>query len=322
MTNYNKVFEERQYRSVTTRAAKYFQEKAVTADIPLIKTDVFDAKEYTYVPLSDPIVTQGGLEWSEEGKIAAVVHNSATIKLYSQMMHILTNNNDIANFGSQLMADKHAVMIDKFALDVDYANLHGPKTTDNPNTPGMQIAEGLIGQLTSMQDLAGGASNLATKGYIWAAIKKMVDGIPIGMRSEGPDMFLYMSEKIYANATAPDRVYNDMVEWDFIYKTFMGPEALHPRKIGKVIVTNHVLAEATDDTDGENADTVDTLGTHDRMLLICPDPRWVGRVVSRSFSLVGEESGMLHNHQLYGHRGRAYFFNTDCAEYTEALTWA
>lgn len=321
MTNYNKVFEEKQYRAITARAAQYYRESGKSGDIPLIKTDVPDALEYTYVTLQDPIVTQGGLEWSEQGKLGVVSHDSATIKLYSQMMHINVNNNDIAKFGSQLIADKKDAKIAKFAADIDDAVFHGPKSTDNPNTPGFQIAEGLIGQLTSMQNLNGTDSNLATKGYIWAAIKKMVDGIPFAMREEGPDMLLYMTENLASKVSAPDRIYNDKVEWDFIYDTFMGPKALPGRKIGKTIVTNKIAAEATDNTDGDNADTVDTAGTHDRMMLICPDPRWVGRVVSRGFSLVGEEQGMLHVHQLYGHRGRAYFFNTDCAEYTEALVW-
>ena len=89
MTNYNKVFEEKQYREVTTRAAKYYQETAKSAAIPVIKTVIPDAKEYTYVTLQDPIVTQGGLEWSEQGKLGVVSHDSATIKLYSQMMHYL-----------------------------------------------------------------------------------------------------------------------------------------------------------------------------------------------------------------------------------------
>ena len=321
MTNYNKVFEERQYRSVTNKAAKLYQEKAKMNFLPVIKTDVPDAKEYTYVKLGDPIVTQGGLEWSEQGKLGVVTHDSATIKLYSQMMHLNIHNNDIANFGSQLIADKHSAKIEKFVLDIDDSILHGPKTTDNPNTPGIQIAEGLIGQLTSIQNVAGGAASLATKGYGWAAIKYIMDDIPFAMREEGPDMVLLMDELFYSKMTAPDRVYNDKVEWDFIYESFMGPKAIHGRKISNVIVTNKILTEATDDTDGDGNDAADTLGTNSRLMLMVPDPRYVANVVSRSFSLVGEEQGMLHTHQLYGFRNRAYFFDADCANFTEQLTW-
>lgn len=324
MTNYNKVFEEKQYRAITTRAAKYYMESGKTGVIPKIKTDVPDAKEYTYVPLSEPIVSQGGLEWAEQGVKAVTLHNSATIKLYSNMMHIVIDNNDIANFGSQLIADKKEAEIAKFASDVDDSILHGTRFYDNPNVAALPFAQGLIGQLTGMQNLNGTHSNLLTKGYIWKAIKKMVDGIPFALREEGPDMILYMSENLYAAATAPDRVYNDMVEWDFISRTFMGENAIHGRKIGQTIVTNKVLAAAGDTTldhTGSAQTTADTEGTHNRMLLFVPDPRWIARVVSRNFSLVGEEQGMLHTHQLYGWRGRGYWFNTNCAEYTEALVW-
>jgi hypothetical protein len=321
MTNYNKVFEEKQYRAITSRAAKYYQETAKMNWLPVIKTDVPDAMEYTYVNLQDPIVTQGGLEWSEQGKLGVVSHDSTTIKLYSQMMHLNIHNNDIAKFGSQLIADKHDAKIKKFVLDIDDSILHGPKATDNPNTPGMQIAEGLIGQLTSIQNVAGAAADLSTKGYGWAAIKYIMDDIPFAMREEGPDMVLMMDELFFSKMTAPDRVYNDKVEWDFIYDTFMGPKAVHGRKISNVIVTNKILTEATDDTDGDGNDSADTLGTHSRLFLVVPDPRWVANVVSRSFSLVGEEQGMLHTHQLYGFRNRAYFFNADCANFTEQLTW-
>ena len=323
MANYNKVFEEKQYRAITSKAAKYYQESAISMDVPLIKADVPDAKEYTYVPLSDPNVSIGGLEWAEQGKIATTLHNSATIDLHSMMMHIVIDNNDIANFGSQLIADKKDAQISKFALDVDASIFHGVRPYDPTNGSVVPFAQGLLGQITGQQNVNGTDSDLTTKGYVWKAIKTMMDDIPIGMRQEGPDMILMMSEDIYAAATAPDRVYNDMVEWDFIYRTFMGPQAMHSRKIGKTIVTNGILAQAGDSTlstAGGAITTADTVGTHGRMLLYVPDSRWVGRVVSRNFSLIGEESGMLHTHQLYGWRGRGYWFNADCANYTEQIT--
>ena len=325
MTNYNKVFEEKQYRAITAKAAKYYMESGKSGDIPLLKTNIPDAKEYTYVPLSEPIVSQGGLEWAEQGIRAVTVHNSATIKLYSNMMHIVIDNNDIANFGSQLIADKKEAQIAKFASDVDDSIFHGTRFYDNPNVQALPFAQGILGQLTGLENINGTDSVLTTKGYIWKGITTMMDDIPFAMREEGPDMILYMDEKIYSKATAPDRIYNDMVEWDFIHRTFMGENAVHGRKIGKVVVTNKILAiagDTTKSTTGGAITTADTLGTHSRMLLYVPDPRWVGRVVSRNFSLVGEESGMLHTHQLYGWRGRGYWFNADCANYTEQITIA
>lgn len=317
MTNYNKVFEEKQYRSVTDKAAKYYQETAKSGVIPAITADVFDALEYTYVDLTDPQASHAGLDWYEKGRIADVIHEPTTYKLFSHMMFINIKNQDIAKYGDWLIADKKEASISKMVLDIDNAMFHGPK-----NDQGLQLAEGIIGQLTSMENLNGTNSNLATKGYIWKAINKMVDGIPFALREEGPDMVLFMSEHIYSKACAPDRVYMEKTEWQLIQENMLAASVPKGRRISQIILTNKILAEASDDTDGDNADTVDTEGTHDRMLLFVPDSRWIARVISRGFSLVGEESHMLHVEQLYGWRGRAVIFNTNCAEYTEALVWA
>jgi hypothetical protein len=316
MTNYNVVFDEKQYREVSKRAARYYQETAKTAVIPKIYTTEPDALEYVYTGLTNPKGSHGELDWTAGGRKADVIHEPTTYYLDSLQLDIEINKNDISNYGSQLIADKNDAAIAKWALDWDDAMLHGVK-----NDVGYQLREGLIGQLTSMENLNGTDSSLATKGYIWKAINKMIDGIPFAMREEGPDMVLMMDELCYAKATAPDRIYNDKVEWNFIYDMLMGEMAKKGRKIGQVILTNKVLAEAADDTDGDNADTVDTLGTHSRMLLFVPDPRWIAIVMSRSFSLVDETTIPLAVHQIWGVRGNCCVFNTNCAEYTEALVW-
>lgn len=317
MTNYNIVFEEKQYRAVAAKAAKYYQEKAKSIHIPLKQSDIPDALEYEWVSLTDPNASHGELEWSDVGRKGDVIHEPTTYKLCSIQCDIQIHKNDISKFGSQLIADKNEAILEKWALDVDNAAFHGAK-----NDMGLQLQEGIIGQLTSTQNLNGTDSNLSTKGYGWLAIKTLVDAIPFALRESAPPMILYMDETFYAKMTAPDRVYYDKVEWDFIYDTFMGDKAIDGRKIGKVVVTNKVLAEASDDTDGDNADTVDTSGTHSRLLLIVPDTRWIGRVVSRGFSLVGEESRALFVHQIWGWRGRAIVHNTNCAKYSEACVWA
>jgi hypothetical protein len=318
MVDYNYVLAEKHYRSVPERAAKYYQETAKTTDIPTITPDIPDCKEYTWVSFTDPQAGHATLEWSGQGKIGDVMHTSTTYKLLGQELHLQFPFSEIQNLGSALIADKRDAIIAKYALDIDDSFFHGPKSD-----AGIQMQEGLIGQLTSMEDLNGTDSNLATKGYIWKAINKMIDGIPFAMREEGPEMILFMDELVYKNATAPDRIYQDKVEWNFIYEMLMGEMAIKGRKIGKVIVTNKILAEASDDTDGDNADTDDTLGTHSRMLLIVPDSRWIGKVISRSFSFIDEEKVMPNSvHQLYGFRGGCFANNTDCAEYTEQLVWA
>jgi len=317
MTDYMKAFKQAQYQSVADRVAKYYTETDKSINIPLINAGIPDAYEYRYTNFLDGDASYGGLEWSAKGKKASMVHSYTDIDLFTQQMNLSFSKNDITKFGSQLIADKRDALIAKWAQDVDDACFHGPKSAS-----GTQIAEGLIGQLTSLQNQSSGAdADCSGKGEIWLWIQEMLDDIPFAMREEGPDMLLFINEKTYSEARKPDRIYQDKIEWDFIHETFIGPKAVHGRKIGKVIITNKINAEAADNTDGDNADTVDTLGTHGRMLLLVPDPRWVGRIVSRGFSLVGEESGVLGTDQVWGWKGRSYFFNADCANYTEALTF-
>jgi len=318
MTSYNVVFDEKQYRAIANKAAKYYQEKAKSDAIPLIQASVFDAKEYTHIDLSDlKANTKAGVE-HRTGQFADVIHEPTTIDLYSYAMTLHIDPVDIANYGQQLIADKKDASIEKWILDVDDAVYHGPKD-DNSN----QLAEGLIGQLTSIENLDGTDSLLDTKGDLWTAFNTMIDGIPYAMREEGPPMLCYVSEGIVKHADAPSRIYLDgKTEWQYILE-HLRDQALPARKIGSFHITNKILAEATDDTDGENADTVDTEGTHDRILLMVPDKRWVGRVVSRGFDLYGEDVSNIYGvTQLWVTRRNAYFFNTDCAEYSEAITWS
>ena len=318
MTTYNMVFKESQYRGVSQKAANYYYETLKAGVLPLVKCPVPDAYQYRHVDFLDTDGSHAGLDYVEEGKRADTIHEYTDIDLYAQQLFIRFDRNQLIQFGSSLIADKRDAQIKKWAIDTDNAIFHGPK-----NEQGVQLAEGLIGQLTSMQNLNGTDSNLATKGYIWKAIIKMINGIPFAMREEGPPMILYMSSNLWEKLISPDRVYMEMQEADMIYKNLVSEMARPGFKIGQIIVTDKILAEASDDTDGDNADTVDTAGTHDRMLLIVPDPRWVGRIVSRGFSLLGEErtinGGIKQN---WAWRGRGYFFNTNCAEYTEALVWA
>jgi len=317
MTYYNAVFDEKQYRAVTKKAADMYLETAKSAVIPLIITDIPDAKQYTHVLFAEGTGTTSGLEWVAAGRKMNVRSNYATYELPTYQGIIQINNSEIANFGASLIADKKEAEIKELVKSIDDGMFHGPKDDGE-----VQLQEGFLGQLTSIENLSSAAGHAcATKGEIWHWIKEMIEDIPFAMREEGPDMIMYINEKTILEAQAPDRIYQDMVEWDFIYNQFIGEKAVHGRKIGQVIITDKINAEATDDTDGNGADTVDTLGTDGRILIFVPDKRWIARVVSRGFSLIGEEQHMLHVDQLYGMRGRVIVFDGDACNYSERLSF-
>lgn len=317
MTNYNEVFDEKQYRSVNKKAAKMYVAQAVSAALPLIKTSIFDAYEYLHPKLAVPIGAQAGVDYIDSGKKMNVRHDHEVIELFVHQGLIQIRNQDIWKYGADLIGDKHEAELEYLVDEIDSAAFHGPK-----NEMGLQIAEGLLGQLTCLINQSSGAdASVATKGEIWLVLKKAMEDIPHAMRVQGPDMILYINEALYAHASAPDRIYQDKVEWDFIYDQFIGPKAIHGRKIGQVIITNKINAEASDDTNGSNADLDDTLGTHGRFLMIVPDKRWVGRIISAGFHLVGEEQHMLSVDQLYGWHGYTKALDGDALNYSEALTF-
>jgi len=322
MTNYQQAFKQAQYQGVSDKAAKYYQETAKSYQIPVVESPVPDAYEYRHLDLLDPKASYSSLDYPEEGQAASTIHSYTDIQLFAQNMHLRFSRNDMNKYGMAILADKREAEIAKWALDVDDVMFHGPK-----NAQGVQLAEGLIGQLTSMQDLNGTDSNLATKGYIWKAIIKMINGIPFAMREEGPSMLLWVSSNLWLKLISPDRVYMGTQELDLIMRNLVNENARAGFKIGAIIVTDKILGlvgDAVADADGgQNITTADTQGTHDRMFLMVPDKRWVGRIISRGFSMLGEDrtinGGIKQN---WAWRGRGYFFNTACAEFTEILAWA
>lgn len=321
MVTYNTVLEDRQYREVAKRAARYYQERAKMVDLPMIKTDIPDAEYYRWVRLTDPRIAAeedpaiinvgpatGGVEqWEEAGDLADVQHGYNDYALGSIQMNLKIINANINQFfGTTLLADKRDALIAKFAVDVDDGLIKGIFD----RTGQVQIVNGYQGQATSVTNLNGVDSNLATKGDIWKGIIKMIDAIPFAMREEGPPMILLMSENIAKNAKAPDRIYQDKVEWDFIHDNLIGEKAIEARKIGSVRITNKILVTGTD-----------TLGTNDRMALYVPDRRWIAKIVARSFSLLGEKRGMLSVISGWGWKGRCVIDNADCAQFTEQIVW-
>ena len=317
MTTYNTVLADRQYRELSKRAARYYQERAKMVDLPLKKTDIPDAISYRWTQLTDPQIagqdarhtpSTGGVEtWEEEGDLADVQHGYNDYTLGSVQMNLKIMNSNINQFvGANLLADKREAEIAKFAVDVDDGLIKGFYNRDGT----VLLASGYQTQATSVADLNGSDSKLTTKGDIWKGIIKMIDAIPFPMREEGPPMVLMMSENIAKNAKAPDRIYQDKVEWDFIYENLIGPMAIEARKIGAVRITNKILVSGTD-----------TLGTNDRMALYVPDVRWIAKVVSRSFSLLGEKRGMLSLKQAWGWRGRCIIDNADAAQFSEQIVW-
>ncbi len=311
--------------AITLKAAKFYLENAAMMALPLKKTTPPHIKKFRWTRLTKPYIASedtlggapvsgslatGGLEaeeFPEAGALADIQHGYTDYDLGSINMFIKVKNSNIPQFvGANLIADKREAIIEKFALDVDNGTIRGIYD----RTGKVQIVDGYQGQATSVTNLNGTDSNLETKGDIWKALNKMIDTIPLGMRQASPPMELVMSEHIYKVASEPDRVYLQDIEWDYIKRYLMGDRALKSRKINPdVKISNAML------------DSGDTINTHDRMALYVPNDRWIGKVVSRSFSKIGEVRGMTSVIQEYGWTGRCIIDNALAGMFTEQIVW-
>ena len=317
MTTYNEVFDEKQYREVNLSAAQKYLDMNVSAALPLISTELYDAYEYLQPKTEEAYGVSAGVDYVEDLAPMSSRHEHEVIELYVTQGLIKIRNQDIWKYGDSLIADKYEAKIDKIVNMVDDGVFHGPK-----NKLDIQIAEGIIGQLTSIENLSDAGDHVCSvKGAIWHWVKGMVEDIPLAIRQSGPPMVLFINEKTITEARSPNRIYQDKVEWDFIYDTYIGPAATQGAKIGTVITTDKINAEATDDTDGNGADTADTLGTDGRMLLCVPDPRWGGVIESAGFHKVYEYQRPMSVDMLFGWHGRGYVFDEDAWNYTERLSF-
>jgi len=317
---YNTALEQRQYMAIALKASKYYLEKTAMAPLPLITTPIPHVKQYRWTRLTKPYiaaedtvanVATGGLEaeeFAEDGPLGDVQHGYQDYNLGSIAMFLKVKNSDIPQFiGPNLLADKREAIIEKFAFDVDTGLIKGIYD----RTGKVLVASGYQAQATTVAALNGTDSNLETKGDIWKAFNKLIDTIPLGMRQQSPPMECVMSENIYKKASAPDRIYLQDVEWDYIKKYLMGENALQARKINPVVkISNDMLVAGTD-----------TEGTNDRIALYVPNNRWIGRVVSRGFSKLGEKQGMLSTTQQWGWTGRCVVDNALAATFSEQIVW-
>lgn len=323
VVTYNTAFEQRQYMAIALKASKYYLEKTAMAPLPLKKTPVPHVKQYRWTRLTEPYIAAeetvgptsgalatGGLEaeeFPEDGPLGDVQHGYQDYSLGSINMFLKVKNSNIPQFiGPNLLADKREAIIEKFAFDVDNGLIRGIYD----RTGKVLICGGYQAGATGVGTLNGVDCQLNTKGDIWKALNVMIDTIPLGMRQSSPPMELVMSEHIYKMASDPNRVYLNDIEWDYIVKYLMGERALESRKINPVVkISNRMLA------------STDTIITNDRMALYVPNPRWIGRVVSRGFSKLGEKQGMLSTTQEWGWTGRCIVDNALAAMWTDQITW-
>ncbi len=320
----NQIFSQAQYMSIAEKAAQYFRENPKAQAIPLVKTLKPDTFVYRHRDFGDAQASYGTHEWSSGGTKAKSKHQYEDYPLESVEMELMIPKSNITLYTSEnLLGEARSEQIRKWVDDVDNAIFHGV-IPEYSETQSSALNDGLCDRAANtVIDMSSAADEkIKTKGEIYHTINNLITEFPFRIRETNPGIICFVSEDIDAAVRAPDRIYQDKNEWEMIYDNFIGDKASPARRIASWIPTNKILAKAYDDTAGVNADTVDTLGTHSRIMMIINNPKLVARVVSRNFSLLGEETKMLEIHQGWGWRGAGCVFEEDAIKYTEALNLA
>lgn len=312
-TSAGEILAEEHYISISEAIAKYYQSAAVTADIPFIPMKRYpgmpDPTFYRHIRLGKSKASFGIYErWTGSGEKATTDRGYQDFKISGREMILeLPRQNLNLSDPMRIITAKERQQMEQFALDIDKAMIVG-NYPDFDDRDAVLDDGGLLTQATGVTNLDGVDSALETKSDIWAGFRKMIDTIPLAKRQKSPPMIMYMTEHIASALGAPDRIYTDVTEQDFIKRIYMGMEALFGRKIGKIIVTNEILAVG------------DTLGTHDRLLLLIPNQDFVARVIYQPIGFIAEDLEALILKQIWGWKGALCVFDDECVLYSDQIT--
>lgn len=306
------------YQAVSERVKKYWMEKTTASYLPSVEGSLqLDQMEFRSPYFGQSKAGFGSHQYTPQGRKASTPLNYKTFYLESMQLSIGQNVNDLAAQGQNILTQMQDAQIRQFVYDVDYAHWHGIF-----DESGVQLNSGYLEQSTIVENLNGTNSTLTTKGDIWKGIKAMIDTIPFKYRQQAP-MVLFTTSNIIAQASDPARIYNDKIELEKIYDSFIynAPEGY---RLSAIIPTDQITALATDTASGDGSGAADTGGsTDDRMFLAVIDPEILGRVESRQFSLLGQTpdgiGGVINN---YATRFAPCVFDSSAVLYSEKIVWS
>lgn len=315
------VLQEAQYRAVSNAIGKYWLEKTSASYIPLISDPAIrlDQKEFRHSYFGQSKAGFGSHEFTPILDRAETPLNYKTYYLENLQLALGYNINEIAEKGDAILNQMQLAQIEQYIYDVDYAYWHGIFAERNNK---VQLNSGILEQATIVENLNGTNSTLATKGDIWKGIKAMIDTIPFKYR-QNSQMVLFVTPNILAEASDPTRIYNDKVEMEKIMDSFIY-SAPQGYRLNDIIPTDAITALATDTASGDGSGAADTGGsTDDRMVLAILDPSVIGRVESRSFSLLGDvNDGLGGRISNWATKFAGCVFDSSAVLYSEKIVWS
>lgn len=315
MTTYDTVLSDADYLAISKKLGEYYQEIDKSIYFPLIdiSNEDFNALKYRHVKLQKSTRSAGKADrFSPAGNKAQTGHLYDDFYLGAREVELEFPTKINTLEPPAVINQKREQEMRQFMKDIDEQNFYG--CYEDPDGKVVLLDDGgYITQAATVADLNGTDSNLATKGYAWKGIKKMIETIPLRHRENLPNMIAMMTENLYNKLTAPDRIYEGAVtEFQKIVDSYMSPSTPKTTRIDKIIVTNNLLIDGTD-----------TEGTNDRIALYIPDPTIVARVISLPPSPIGNQvPAKFSTNITYGYRGSLCVFDTSACLLSEQIVYA
>jgi hypothetical protein len=314
MTTYDTVLSADAITAISKQFEEYYQDLDASIYFPLIDDSVENFNKLTYrgTKLQKSTSSKGvGNLYSPTQSKMQTGHFYDDYILGGREAILEVSKTEINNWvPKELLSKKRVGEMRQVVKDIDDQYFFGCYV-DPDNKDALMDDGGYITQAATVEDLAGDDSNLATKGYGWKGIKKMIETIPLRYRRSLPNMICLMSENLYNKLSAPDRIYEGAItEMQKIMDQFMAPNTPKQVKIDQIIVTNSILLAA------------DTEGTNDRIGLFIPDPSILARVVTLPLQPIGESVGAFVVDQIWAHRGSLCVFDKAAALLSEQIVYA
>ena len=276
LTSNVNAFDKRLYQAISERAAKYHREMPAVSIIPA-KQLQFNVNQYKKPIYGESVGVQGG-EPSLEKEMMLTPKSHKVYDLKNVNAYIYWDQDDLMEQNGYLQQQKDEQLsawarIANISL---WKGVYDKGYNSSGVGQGKKLINGFLDDASSVIDLDGTDSVLASSGDVYKALVKMITSIPYRY-VQGKEIVLGMTPHFYdmANSTTFTNT-SGLTEWEQFYRIHM--DGVSPYQVSKnVIFSNDLFLQSTD-----------TLNTNDRLVAFITDPNIVERAYSRGFGLMGE----------------------------------
>lgn len=307
-------FDQRFYQAMATMVGGYIAEAVPSAILPSVTVAPYLADEYKKPIYGMSQNVYGETRLGANGRRMETPRETRTYKLAIVRVNTKYGPEELREDG-QFVIQKRQQELRKWADAADLAIWSGVYTegyTEGGAGIGTKLNEGILDQAGAVIDLDGTDSALTSQGDVFAALTKMVESIPFRYR-QGREIVLAMTPHFYNMANSSTFTYSDgSTEWEKFFDKFITKGIDGYRVSRNVIVSNAIFGNLGD-----------TVGTHDRLMAIIPDPNFVERAYSMGVRQLGQMKNEIGEViEAWGVKLAGCVHDNNAVLLSEQITWA